>query len=203
MFLQKRHPSDGGGQGTCRERWERVSERASERALWPRNAKGKIKLRRRKTKSEAGGRQRERENQYLALKRGLHQRCNYAKCVLFTRQQAMEISQPGGWSQIKTLWLQGIKNSKQMYPEFNIPPHIFWKKKKNIRWHLKATKASTLKVVLSLWPFKLLLDLKYNFISAWKCLPWFTWPIPCSFASENFVVLCQHSQILAHFIPFN
>lgn len=73
-----------------RKRGARVSE------LWPRNAKGKIKLRRRKTKSRAGQRQRERENQYLAFKRGLHQRCNYAKCVLFTWQQATEISQPEG-----------------------------------------------------------------------------------------------------------
>lgn len=85
----KEKTSDGEGRGHGESR-----ERASE--LRPRNAKGKIKLRRRKTKSRAGERQRERENQYLALKRGLHQRCNYAKCVLFTRQQATEISQPGG-----------------------------------------------------------------------------------------------------------
>ena len=93
----KEKASDGGRAGdTERERERERERRGSERALRPRNAKGKIKLRRRKTKSRAGGRQRERENQYLALKRGLHQRCNYAKCVLFTRQQATEISQPGG-----------------------------------------------------------------------------------------------------------
>lgn len=75
---------------------EREGKRVCQRALRPRNAKGKIKLKRRKTKSKAGERHRQRENQYLALKRGLHQRCNYAKCVLFTQQQATEISQPGG-----------------------------------------------------------------------------------------------------------
>lgn len=85
----KERRSDVGGQGIWRHREERVSE------LRLRNAKGKIKQRRRKTKSEAPERQSESENQYLALKRGLHQRCNYAKCVVFTQQPATEISQMG------------------------------------------------------------------------------------------------------------
>ncbi len=79
---------EGRGHG---EKGRRESERAVVK-----ECKGKIKLRRRKTKRRAGERQRERENQYLALKEGLHQRCNYAKCVLFTLQQATEISQLGG-----------------------------------------------------------------------------------------------------------
>lgn len=114
---------------------EREGRGLHERALQPRNAWGKIKLKRRKTKSRAGKRQRQRENQYLALKWGLRQRCNYAKCVLFTLQSATEISQPGGQSRIRTLQLKYIKNYTDIYRD--PPPHCthFWHLFNNTKLH--------------------------------------------------------------------
>lgn len=76
--------SDVGGQKGGRD---------GERCL--RNAEGK-KTEKRRGRKKIQRAEHERgthgeENQYFALKRGLHQRCNYAKCVVFMRQKATEI----------------------------------------------------------------------------------------------------------------
>lgn len=72
--------SDVGGQKRGRD---------GERCL--RNAEGKKKQRKGKEGKKQRAEHEKEENQYFALKRGLHQRCNYAKCVVFTRQKATEI----------------------------------------------------------------------------------------------------------------
>lgn len=61
-----------------------------------RNAEGKKTEKRRKKKGKKQRAEHERgthgeENQYSALKRGLHQRYNYAKCVVFMCQKATDI----------------------------------------------------------------------------------------------------------------
>lgn len=65
--------------------------RARESALPEECRREKNKSRRENTKSGARKRRTRGENQYFALKRGLYQRCNYAKCVVFTQQKATEI----------------------------------------------------------------------------------------------------------------
>lgn len=82
--------------GGEREWVKEVSEQAS--AGWGMQ-KGKQSREEKQRAEHKGDRDRERENQYLALRRGLHQRCNYAKCVLLT-WQLTELQQ-----QIKTLLL--------------------------------------------------------------------------------------------------
>lgn len=67
---------------------ERVSELALAEECRRENKAEEKKNKERSTRETDGG----RENQYLALRRGLHQRCNYAKCVLLTWQPATEIS---------------------------------------------------------------------------------------------------------------
>lgn len=84
----KERTSGVRGRGIWRRRAE--SERAPAQEC-KRENEAEEKKNKEQSKRE---RERKKENQYLALKRGLHQRCNYAKCVLFTWQQATETSQP-------------------------------------------------------------------------------------------------------------
>lgn len=77
--------SDVGGQNRGRDR-----EWCLKNGEGGKTEKSRRRRRQKNRAKQERGTHRE-ENQYFASERGLHQRCNYAKCVVFTRQKATEI----------------------------------------------------------------------------------------------------------------